>query len=628
MRKLRYQIVLAVLTLIATISCTNKFQEINDNDYTSGNMDPKYQFVKSQVHIFSNGHEGYRGNLIMTGPLSMTTMNPQYTQGAGFGRNDGFSESTWTINFGLMRDVEDAIVRLTSEMENEGVENQAKLAQIAITRAINFYRITTLYGDAPYFQAGKAYSEGIFYPEYDHQEDIFHDLIDQLRNARENLSKGNTFTDDVYYFGDPLKWKKLANAMLIKIGMAMTESDPALGEQVVVEAVNHPAGYISDISDSAVLEHNETAGPWGGTVNGSGVANEGRVGGQSYQFFSEAMLQSLQEREDPRIFWVASHIDNTGPATEAFMDTTVYKEFNPFTYDSSNGTAFQKVHYRGARSGDRPDGNRGIYELDGQVKHMAFTIASEENGNYINNLGYAFNDQGQYAQLVAVNPATIMNATSPTIVLGADEINFLLAEAAQRGWAVAGSAIDYYKKGIEAAIKKYPSFFADGQSHVNTFIELYERQQNLSYNWEVKVGDYVNRMVEEFGNSDDKLNTIVYQHWVSQIGNGYNAFVLWNRTHLPHLVPSYLNADDRDIEVPIYKDDPQLNPEAQPVGKAIVELHTGGFTNGYRPSRLPYPTAEFTVNPTNVAKAVADQEKLGNPSSDFLTAHQWMSKKN
>lgn len=625
----KINISIASLVILLVSSCTSRFEEMNDNDYTSGDMDPKYQFVKAQSKIYSSGHEGYRGNLIMTGPMSMTTMNPQYTQGAGFGRSDSFSEATWALIYkDLAKDIEDATVRLQKEMDMEGVENQAKIAQLTITKVINYYRTTTMYGDVPYSQAGKGYSEGIFYPEYDKQEEIFALMIEELKESRDNLNTGTTFSDDVYYFGDPSKWAKLANSMLIKIGMAMSAANPSLGEQVVIEAVNHSAGFISDLGDSAILEHNDSGGPWGETVNGSGVANEGRVGGQSYQFFSEAMLVSLQERKDPRIFWVASHIDNTGSETRAFLDTAAYTNYNPFKYDTSEGQEFQQIHYRGARSGDRPDGNRGIYEIDGQVKHMAFTIASTEDGHYVNNLGYNFNEQGQYAQLVAVNPATILNSSAPTIIVGADEINFLLAEAAQRGWAVSGNAADYYRKGIEAAIRKYPSFYSAGQSYVSSFIDLYKSHSGKDYNWESEASNYVDRMVTEFNSSGDKLNTIIYQHWVSQIGNGYNAFTLWNRTHLPEIVPTYISGADRDVTVPVYSEDPLETPNVGPSGTTRIELHTGGYTNGYRPSRLPYPAREFTVNPTNVSTAISNQENYGNPSSDFLTAPQWMSKKN
>ncbi|MBD0402908.1 SusD/RagB family nutrient-binding outer membrane lipoprotein [Flammeovirga sp. EKP202] len=623
-------ILIAAASVMLATSCTNRFEEMNDNDYTSGDMDPKYQFVKAQTKIYSSGHEGYRGNLIMTGPMSMTTMNPQYTQGAGFGRADSYTNATWeTLYKDLAKDIEDARVRLEKQMDADTeLENQAKLAQLAITRVICYYRTTSLYGDIPYSEAGKGLSEGIFYPKYDDQEFVFEQMVEELKTAREDLNTGATFTDDVYYNGDASKWGKLANSMLIKIGMAMSEANPALGEEIVRDAATHSAGYISDLSDSALFEHNETGGAWGETVNGSGVANEGRVGGQSYQFFSDAMLVSLQERKDPRIFWVASHIDNTGPETKAFLDTAAYTNFDPFKYDTSDGTEFQQVHYRGAKSGDRPDGNRGIYELNGQVKHMSFTIANEDKGEYYSNLGYKFKDQGQYAQLVAVNPATILNAGSTTIVVGADEINFLLAEAAQRGWAVPGSAAEYYRKGVEAAVRKYPSFYASGQDYVNNFVDLYKRQQNVEYIWEVEASNYVDRAVAEFNNSGDKMNTIIYQHWVSQIGNGYNAFALWNRTHLPDLVPTSLGAADRDIQVPVYGEDPLLNVDAKPTGTSMVELHTGGYTNGYRPARLPYPAREFTVNPTHVANAISNQEEYGNPSSDFLTAPQWMSKKN
>ena len=85
------------------------------------------------------------------------------------------------------------------------------------------------YGDVPYFEAGKAVSEGVFYPKYDDDAAIYDDLYKELKEAiaalilvvnlfllifsmapmRSLQPKPATAADQV------AKWKKLGNSLLL-----------------------------------------------------------------------------------------------------------------------------------------------------------------------------------------------------------------------------------------------------------------------------------------------------------------------------------------------------------------------------------------------------------------------------
>src|SRR5690606_33084977 len=56
-----------------------------------------------------------------------------------------------------------------------------------IMKVYEFARLTDVYGDIPYSQAGKAYSEGLTRPVFDRQEDIYNDFFKELREASEQL---------------------------------------------------------------------------------------------------------------------------------------------------------------------------------------------------------------------------------------------------------------------------------------------------------------------------------------------------------------------------------------------------------------------------------------------------------
>lgn len=62
-------------------------------------------------------------------------------------------------------------------------KNINKLNTARIWKVYLYHRITDLYGDIPYTEAAKAYSDKIFLPKYDSQELIYKDMLKELEEA-------------------------------------------------------------------------------------------------------------------------------------------------------------------------------------------------------------------------------------------------------------------------------------------------------------------------------------------------------------------------------------------------------------------------------------------------------------
>ena len=73
--------------------------------------------------------------------------------------------------------------------------------------------ITDAFGDAPYFEAGKGYTEGKFYPAYDSQKEIYRDMFEKLELANELLAEGKDFDalEDYMYDGKVARWRNFGN---------------------------------------------------------------------------------------------------------------------------------------------------------------------------------------------------------------------------------------------------------------------------------------------------------------------------------------------------------------------------------------------------------------------------------
>ncbi|NLR94167.1 SusD/RagB family nutrient-binding outer membrane lipoprotein [Flammeovirga agarivorans] len=621
----RYILGTAVATL-SLIGCTEKFEEMNTNPWTSNNLDVQHLMTFSQLKMFSNGAEAWRGNIITSGPIAQNTAC-LYTTGQGFAIDDSHTSPTFDLIYGdVTRNITDAVDRLT----NEG--KTAQVAQFTIIKVVNLLRATQIYGDIPYSEAGKGFSEFVYYPKYDAQEDALKAMVSDLQSARDvlsNASTGDIITYDLYDAGisGPSKYVKLANSLLMKIGLMMSEADPSTGATVFNDGYSHSGGYISNWSEAVYVRHVSDGGPWGEHVNGTGIAVEGQVGGFSYTYLSELALKSMQDNLDPRMFRVVSHLDYTGGISKAMSDTTQYTNFNPFLKAGDEGT-FVKAHYRGVRLGDNGDGNRGVFfnvEKNG-AQQAAYWVNQNLAEDAPDEDPYQFNNDGQFITLAGLNPATF-NQLSPSIVIGADEVQFMIAEASTiPSYGVADASA--FQRAVEFAMSKYNSLDFPGADYESMFVELYKRQTDTNYDHTAAVTDYVTAAVARYNaavDNDARRDVVVYEQWISLLGDGYNSFALWNRTHLPSIVDYVIPEADRDYDLPKYPSDPLVDPSVVQDGIQEVPLHRGGVTNWVRPSRFPYPNRELNVNAANANEAMQRQRGGVGESTNFIAIKQWYS---
>ena len=163
------------------------------------------------------------------------------------------SESNWNNGYQVrLRNLVDALGN------SEGDPAQANLHQmLRIWRAYTFMRITDSYGDVPYLQAGVGALEGIVFPEYDPQEQIYTSevgILEELANATAALDASLPQpTRDVLYGGDVTRWRRLGNSLLLRAAMRLTKVNPTLAAEYVARAV--AGGVMESNDDNAVIRH-------------------------------------------------------------------------------------------------------------------------------------------------------------------------------------------------------------------------------------------------------------------------------------------------------------------------------------------------------------------------------------
>ncbi len=177
-------------------------------------------------------------------------------------------------------------------------------------------------------------------------------------------------------------------------------------------------------------------------------------------------------------------------------------------------------------------------------------------------------------------------------LFAACETNFMLAEAALRGWDVDETAQTYYEEGVRLSFAEW------GASGVDEYL-LDDTSTPLDYDdprAEGAVNDFVSRIEisvawDEAADNEVKLERIMTQKWIAGYMNTVETWVDHRRTGYPKLPYNYKNDSNADWGI-IAADD---------------------FIK-----RMPFVTDERDNNPVGVADAT---EKLG--GADLISTRLW-----
>ncbi len=407
---LKYCLTLVML-LLAFASCDDGFEELNVNPTQANDLDPGFQFTYVQLQTSGERYENWRAVLIYSSTMIQhLAALPGYWSGDKYLYNAGYASSLWDRAYGnQVKDITDLYNRLQGDPDMVNL-----FAAVRIWRAVIFQRLTDLYGDLPYSEAGKGFIEGIVAPKYDSQEFIYMDMLNEISEAVSSFDPNKpTFGDaDLIYSGDVDKWKKFGNSLMLRLGMRLSEVNPSEAESWVSKAIS--GGVMSDLSETAFIPHSD--GPSG--INNNGIGDVFVADGN--QHLSRTFVEWMRERGDPRLQIFSSVPAGTEPL------------------GLPNGFDAQTVLGEPVENGWVP------LDAEGAVD---FSMISD------------------------VNPVLVTRA-SPMMFQSYAEVELLLAEAALRGWG-GGDAATHYQNGIRAAMKQWGEFYDPSTTIEDAAIDAY-----------------------------------------------------------------------------------------------------------------------------------------------------------
>lgn len=394
------------------------------------------------------------------------------------------------------------IVKMEEEAERLQLENYKHLA--LFLKSVQILELTKVFGDVPYSEALQTTS-GIYTPSYDNQEDIYVKVLDDLKLANNSLDASlGDITGDVIYGGDITKWKKLINSYSLRVLISLSEKTGNSRLNVVgrfQEIVNDPDTYpiFESNDDNAALHFQDLVNNRYPYFNNNNF--------KTAYYMEESFVDLLKARQDPRLFVFADR----KPQGSALPDT----DFDAY----------------GGLGGSDPLSDNTNRLVNGEASRV---------------------DERYYLDPV----------NEPSVLLGYAEVQFTLAEAAERGW-ITSDAEEHYENGIRASFDFY-GISSDEQ-------DAYLLEPEVEYD------------------PANGIEMIITQKYINFFMNGgWEAFYNHLRTGFPQF----------DVD-----------------GGGILN-------NGQVPKRWMYPQNELQLNVENVEEAISRQY-AGN---DDINGVMWLLK--
>lgn len=520
--------------LLAVSSCDGDFADINtDPNRAAGNVFDPNLILPTVSYNYGNMMTGYTGAILFQS-MWVQVMASTSTGGANYysnadkyvasGSTNSYIQSVWNDGYSTASRVN----QMQALAEKKGYTNLIAVGEIWKVLTLSF--VSDVYGDLPYSEALMA-EAGITQPKYDSQSDAYMAMLSDLEAALSSISdSGDPIKNDVLYGGDLAKWKKLGYSIMLRMAMRLVDVDASTSKAYVQKAI--AGGVFASPADEAVLVSDQSNGYANSSANALNVTDD------VYEVrWSKKLIDFLKSNNDPRLSIIAE-VPPAGLA--ANKSGSVVGDNDPMVQIGL------------------PNG----YDLKGG----ATDVTKAPNYPGPTGTGADVAPIGAYSRPTAV----YRDRNAPVFILTYAEIQFLLADAAARGYSVPSSASAYYAAGLKGAMTTIGKF---GGASVSSAV----------------AADFAVANPLNTSSPAASLKMINEQIWATTgtLANFVESWNNWKRSGYPQLTP--------------------VN-------------YSGNFSSGQIPRRQLYPSGESTTNPQGLANAIS------NMGGDTWVKNVWWDK--
>lgn len=465
------------------IACNKKgFTDLNINPQALPTINLNFIFTSAQLGAAAGGSAGDNRYIDWRTNIGMCAYAIQHLGHAtgGIAPGDKYTHNPETSNAPFEFIYGDQLKNLGIILKESGAggfgdgkyPNMRQAARIL--RAFLFSRLTDYYGSIPYFESLQA-ADGVFFPKYDKQKDIYLDLLKELDEASAGFGTADPSDGfgaaDLYYKGDIAKWKRFGYSLMLRLAMRLSNVDAATANSYVQKAV--AGGVFTSNADNVLVPMATGPSQW---IDQNGISRAFYPGdGGQPTFLGKTLVDWLKGTDkssatddDPRLMIFTAGIGNWSIVGGVSTWTAI--NANP-------------VNQKGMPNG---------YDV-GQ-------LAVIEGQNPLN----------LDATYSKINPK-FLDLADPYMLMNYGEVKLLLAEAAQRGIGglTASSAAGHYADGVKASMQMYTVYdpsLTVSDAAADAYLATYP---------------YV---------AADGLKMIGEQYWANHYLNWWEAWSNWRRT--------------------------------------------------------------------------------------------------
>ena len=254
---MKKNILIIISTALVLASCTKGFEEMNQDPFSPTGTTVEALFngvVKSMQQ--SMNEQFYLQNEIWYPETELGALISE-----AWGNSQIGTSNVWTDYYLMLaniREIEKRFDAYSDEYSDPAICDKVR-AQLNILKAYQTFKVSDIFGDMPYSQAGRiwenASSQATMKPEWDTQESIYKSLLEELVWSRNILHSDSVVTPlgneyyklpyDVLLNNNYTTWAEFANSLILRHSLRMYEKDPNFATPLLVEAYQYPYTIIS-----------------------------------------------------------------------------------------------------------------------------------------------------------------------------------------------------------------------------------------------------------------------------------------------------------------------------------------------------------------------------------------------
>ncbi len=288
---IKIQFLLMAAVLMLSNSCTKDFTDMNINPDSPTKVPATNVFLRATTSMIGTLY-GERLDIYYAGSYAGQT--------AAIGTGD--YEYRVDINNSMWRSMYIAMTYFVDAARLAEEEGNTNLHAAALTmKAFAAQQTTDMWGKIPYSEAFRM-AEGIIYPKYDSQQEVYAAILKELKEAADTFNNGTGAlgSGDYMFKGNIEKWKKFCNSVRLRVAMRMSYVDEATAKAVVAEVLGNPATYpvITENADNAYFWWpgvSPDVEPW--------FQRMGALDGKKKDQYrtNSVMVNILKDNSDPRL---------------------------------------------------------------------------------------------------------------------------------------------------------------------------------------------------------------------------------------------------------------------------------------------------------------------------------------